>query len=163
LYSAGVAAGLMDWVSHIVVTTSDTGNLGSGTNVPTPVSIPSSTMFSNLMTGMASFGFFGVISPLFCKGLADGLCKTFAQSSIMTIHPSVGSGVGIATFIAPPCGPYMADKFGAVGMNGPQTIRDAFALGLALDITLQSIMTSVTIVGSPTPVPGTGKGVGKIL
>lgn len=162
-YCRGVALGLVKWVPTIQVNTLDTGTLGVGKNIPTPIIAPNPLVYSGVLAGMTANGLLGPLSPVFALGLSNGLVLSFAQMLINTIHPSVGVGAGVARFSAPPATPFMIAGFTEAGMKGLATVKKARAVAMAVDITFASLVLPVAIVGPPSPSPGAGAGTGKIL
>lgn len=162
-YASGVASGLGIWVPQISVETTDAGSAGTGTNIPLPVTLPTPLLIANLTAGMASMGLMGVMAPLFILGLANGLTAVFLTTLVKTQHVGVGTGAGVAKFVAPPALPSILAGFASAGMTGPASARKAQALAIGLDRTFASLVLPVAIVGTASPSGATGKGFGKIL
>jgi len=162
-YASGVAAGLVRWIPSIRVTTTDAGSAGVGSNVPLPLPVPSPLLIPNLTLGMTSMGLIGPFMPVLVTGLANGLSVAFAQMLVKTTHPTVGTGSGVAKFVAPPATPFMVQGFSSVGMVGPSAAQKAGALGIGLDRTFASLVVPVAIVGSASPTGASGVGTGNIV
>jgi len=162
-YCAGVIGGLIRWVPLIQVQTQDVGSAGSGTNIPQPVTLVTPLLLTNLTTGMISMGLFGPMAPIFLTGLANGLTSVFLQTLIKTQHVGVGTGSGVASFLAPPAFASMIQGFSAAGMVGQAAARKAQALGMALDTTFASLFLPVAIVGTASPAAASGRGFGNIV
>lgn len=162
-YANGVAQGLILWVPLIQVVTVDVGTAGTGTNVPLPVSVVTPTLYANLFTGATGQGFTGIYLPVFLNGLANGLTAAFFQMLVETVHPIVGTGTGVATFVAPPASTSMITGFASAGLIGPQAVQAAVALAIGLDLTFASLSLPIVIVGTATPTGASGVGTGKIV
>lgn len=159
----GVANGLQQWIPLVQVTTTDTGSLGVGTNVPLPLPIPQPVLFAALMGTVPAAGIVGVMMPLFVTGLSNGMSLAFLQMLVTTTHPVIGSGTGVAKFLAPSCAGPMIAGFTAAGLVGEAMPRLAGAIGLALDSVFASLAIPIVIVGTASPTGGAGTGTGKIL
>lgn len=162
-YARGVALGLSQWIPLVKVTTVDAGTAGVGKNVPLPLVVPNPLLQGNLLAGMASQGLVGLMMPLFITGLTNGLVISFAQMLVVTTHPSVGVGAGVAKLVAPPAAASIISGFAQAGMKGDATIRKALALASGLDGTFASLVLPVAIVGPPSPIGSAGSGFGNIL
>lgn len=161
--ATGIATGLQYWIPSITVVTTDQGSLGVGSGGPLPLVVPQPVLYANLMIGVAANGLFGIMAPALFLGMANGLVLAFAQMLVKTTHPGVGVGNAIAKFIPPACTPQMLAGFASAGMKGDQVARVANAIGLGLDITFNSLVLPVPIVGSASPSGGAGAGVGNII
>lgn len=162
-YATGVINGLTLWVPQITVNTNDVGSGGVGTNVPLPLLVPTPVLLANLTSGMISQGLFGPLAPPFLLGLANGLTAVFLQTLVVTQHAGVGTGAGVARFIAPPAFPSLIAGFAMAGITGVATSRKAQALAQGLNVTFASLFLPVAIVGSATPSVTSGVGFGKII
>jgi len=162
-YANGVAQGLVRWIPLVKVTTVDGGTAGVGTNVPLPLIVPTPLLYANLLSGMLSQGFHGIMMPAFVSGLSTGLAISFFQMLIKTNHPVVGIGSGVARMQAPPAFAAISAGFSAAGMTGPGSVRAARALASGLDRTFASLLIPIAIVGPPSVSPGVGVGFGSIL
>lgn len=158
----GVGIGVATWTQQIVVSTVDTGTLGSGSGVPTPILIPPS-LIGNMLSGFASFGMTGILSPALATALANGIMLGYLQGLLVTSHPTVGVGAGVAKFSAPAAGPSIIAGLGSAGMSGQQVPKIGGAIGMGLDLSFASLVMPVAIVGAPSPSSGGGVGVGKIV
>lgn len=161
--ATGIANGLVQWVPTVVVQTVDTGTLGVGKNVPTPIIVPQPLIYGNVLAGMASKGLLGIFAPLLALGIANGLVLAFLQMLINTTHAGVGVGAGVARFQAPPAEGAMIAGFKQAGMKGQATEMKALALAQALNLTFAVLVLPVVIAGPPSPLPGGGVGVGNII
>lgn len=162
-YAYGVALGVTIWVPQIQVTTVDVGTVGTGTNIPQPLTVPSPILYGNLVAAMSSRNLIGMYMPAFMLGLANGLSGAFAQMLIKTQHAGVGVGSGVARFMAPPAVTSVFQGFSMAGLAGLDSPRKAAALGQALDMTFASLVIPVTIVGAAYATPSVGVGAGKII
>lgn len=162
-YARGVANGLVKWVPQIKVQTVDVGTAGAGKSAPTPVVVPQPMLYGNIVAGMSANGLAGMLMPAFSTGLANGLVLAFAQMLISTNHVGVGSGGGVAKFLAPPATPAIIQGFQEAGMVGDGPVRKAAALGMALTNTFAILVLPVAIVGPSSPAPGSGTGFGNIV
>lgn len=162
-YCQGVAIGLSIWAPQVKITSVDAGTAGSGKCVPIPVLAPPPLVYGNVIAGMTSNGLLGILMPAFALGLANGLSASFAQMLISTTNPTVGSGAGVAKFVAPPCTPSMLQGFASAGMKGDATVRKARAVGMAVDLTFASLVMPIVIVGPSAPFAGGGAGFGTLV
>lgn len=161
--ASGVAAGVILYnTSSLKVITVDAGTLGVGAGAA-PVLVPQPLLLSSLLTAFAATGILGPMSPLLALGLANGLSIGFLQGLLVTVHPTVGVGAGVAKFVAGTAVPSMIAGFASVGMVGPGAIKKATAIGIALDITFLALVLPTPIVGPPTPLPSAGAGFGQIV
>jgi hypothetical protein len=103
------------------------------------------------------------MSPLVINGLAAGLSLVFLQGQVVTTQPNVGVGAGVATFAAPPAGPLMSQGFVAAGLTGIGQVQLASAIGDALGTVFSALVLPLAVAGSPSIVPSSGPGTGKIL
>jgi hypothetical protein len=161
-YSLGLATGLAYWVPTISVTTIDSGTLGVGAGIlPLPVLPP--ILYAALTATYVANGIYGPLAPLHILGLSNGISLTLAMGIITTIHPTVGVGVGVATFQAPPAMPFILKGFNDVGIKGDGPTKNANAIGQALNAVISALIVPVPIVGAPAPSPSAGVGTGSIL
>jgi len=158
----GVGIGVTTWTQQIVVTSVDTGTLGAGVGVPIPVIVPP-TIIANMITGFASFALIGIMSPLVATGIANGIILAYLQGLLITAHPGTGVGAGVAKFIAPPAAPTIIAGLASAGMIGLSVPQLGGAIGMGLDLTFLAMVMPVAIVGPPSPLPGGGAGIGKIV
>lgn len=161
--ATGVANGLQTWVPTIQVVTVDAGTLGAGSGTPLPLVVPQPVLFGNLQSMIAAAGFVGQSVPQLATGLSNGLSQAFLAMLVTTQHPGIGTGTGVATFVAPPAAGPMVGGFASASLIGEAAPRLAAAIGNALDMTFASLIVNVVIVGSASPTGGSGAGTGKIL
>jgi hypothetical protein len=57
----------------------------------------------------------------------------------------------------------MLTGFASAGMNGIGAVKQASAIGIALDLIFAAYTIPVPILGSPSILPGAGVGIGKIV
>lgn len=162
-YARGIATGISNWLSAIRVTTVDVGTTGVGNNVPLPVVIPSPVLYSNLIAGFAAQALTGTSVPSLCLGLSTGISGAFAQALIVTQHPTVGVGTGVAKFVFSTSIPFLLGGFAQAGMKGTAYVTNATAIGIGLDLTLASLTYPIAIVGASSPYAGAGIGSGSIV
>jgi hypothetical protein len=162
-FATGVATGTTLFLQAATVTSIDTGTLGVGAG-SVPLLVPQPLLLANVLTGMAAAVIVGPMAPPMALGLANGLSTGLLQGLLVTTHPSVGSGAGVArvvgsgSAVAP-----MIAGFAAAGMVGPGAVKKATAIGIALDITFAAFVIATPIAGASAPSPGTGIGFGKIV
>lgn len=161
-FAQGVAAGLSLWVTTVRVTTTDVGSAGVGVGA-VPLVVPQPVLYGFLAESYATTGQFGPVAPLFLLGLANGLAAALVLGIVQTTHPSVGSGAAVAKFPAPSAIPPMVQGFASAGMVGGGPVKQATAIGLALDKTFSALTLPVPIVGSGSPVGASGVGSGGII
>lgn len=160
--AAGVAAGIMLWSPLVQVISVDVGVLGAGTGL-VPLLVPPPLLLAGLAVGFASFLLIGPIAPLTVQGLSQGISQGMLLGQVITVHPTVGIGGGVCTFKGPPAGPLMIAGFASVGLIGISAAQMANAVGLGLDIAFTTLVLPTPIVGSPSPFPSGGAGIGKIV
>jgi hypothetical protein len=161
--ATGVGTGLQSWIPTIQVITVDAGTAGAGSNVPSPLLVPQPALLGALQSMIAAAGFAGQSTPQLATGLANGLAQAFLAMLVVTQHPGVGTGTGVATFICPPAAGPMAAGFASASLLGEASPRLAAAIGNALDTVFASLVMSVVIVGPASPTASSGSGTGKIL
>lgn len=161
-YALGLATGLSYWVPTIGVITVDVGTFGVGAGLlPLPVLPP--VLYTALNITYVANGIYGPMAPLHLLGLANGISTALAMGIITTVHPTVGTGTGTATFQPPPAAPFILKGFADVGIKGDGPTKNANAIGQALTAVLASLIVPVPIVGPPSPAPSAGAGAGSIL
>lgn len=159
----GIATGTVLFAGSATVVTIDTGTLGIGAGV-TPLIVPPPLLLASLLLGMQSQQILGPMAPLLAAGIAAGLSAGFAQAILVTTHAGVGAGAGVARIVgAGSAVPLMIQGFESVDLKGQGTVKKATAIGMALDHVFKDFAIPVAIMGAPTPVGGTGVGVGKIV
>lgn len=158
----GVANGTVFWASQAAVVTSvDVGTLGVGASVA-PFIVPPPLLLANLLIAFTAQGMLGPMAPLECTGLSVGISLGLAQAILTGIHPTVGAGAGVAK-ISGTAIPSMLLGFASAGLHGPGAIKQATAIGMALDLTFAALLLPIPIVGPPSIVPSAGVGTGKIV
>ena len=160
--AAGIASGIISWNATLKVLTVDVGSFGVGTG-SLPCAIPQPLLFASLLSGLAAAGNVGVMMPLLALGTANGLALAFLQGLVVTLHPSVGVGTGIARFIGPPATPSMIRGFASAGMVGPGPTKMATGIGIGLSIAFGSFVLPIPILGPPSPASSSGSGFGSIV
>jgi hypothetical protein len=160
--AAGIANGVSIWLPTVTVMTVDAGVLGAGVGV-LPFVVPLPLVLSSLMTAYAANGQLGVMAPLEASGLANGLVLGFLQGLIVTTHPGVGVGVGVARLLGPPAFPSLMQGFASAGITGQGAVLKANAISMAFDMIFAVYVTPIPIVGSVSPFPAGGAGFGNIL
>jgi hypothetical protein len=103
------------------------------------------------------------MAPLLALGLANGLALAFLQALLVTVHPGVGLGSGVAKIVAVGAVPSMIAGFAAAGMVGPGAIKTATGIGIGLTLTFATFAMPIVIAGPPSISPGAGVGTGKIV
>lgn len=161
-FATGVATGVTLFAAQSTVTSVDTGTAGVGATT-LPLLVPQPLLLSSMLAGFAATGQVGVMAPLLATGLANGLALGFLQGLVVMTHPGVGVGAGVAKVIAVGAIPAMIAGFAAATMVGPGSVKMATAIGIALTLTFATYTLPIPIVGSPSIVPSTGVGIGKIV
>ena len=161
-FSLGIATGASLFLQQSVVTSVDTGTLGTGVTA-IPMLVPQPLLLSSILSGFASTAMTGVMAPALALGLATGLATGFLQGLVTMTHPSVGVGAGVAKLIGVGSVPSMIAGFSAAGMIGPGPIKMATAIGIGLSIAFVAWTMPVPILGSPSIAPSSGVGLGKIV
>lgn len=160
--ATGIGIGVSAWVATIVVQTVDVGTAGTGAGGPMPVTIPG-TLLGNMQTGFSAAGLVGQFAAPLASGLASGLTQAFLQALIVTTHVGVGSGSGVAKFVASSAVGPVAAGLASAGVVGQFASQLATAVGIALDLTFASLVIPLPIVGTASPTAASGTGVGKII
>jgi hypothetical protein len=163
-YSLGVSVGVCQYLSALAkVTTVDTGVAGVGTTT-FPLIVPPPLLQGALYQGFSSMGILGQMAPLHIQGLTTGLTQGWLALALLFVqHPNVGTGAAVAKIIAPTAIPSMISGLASVGMTGEGPTKIARAIGMALDTTFAAYFQPVPIVGSASPVPSAGVGIGVVL
>ncbi len=157
-----VANGVVLWAATgATVTTVDTGTLGVGAGI-IPLIVPAPLLLGNLSIGFAAQGMLGPMAPLEIIGLSNGLSVGLAEALLLTVHPTVGTGAGIARITGTAI-PSMIAGFSSAGMTGTSATQHATAIGMALDLTFAEFILPFPIVGPPSIVPSAGVGTGNIV
>jgi hypothetical protein len=157
----GVANGLVTWAGQAVVLTVDTGTLGAGVSIA-PLIVPSPLLLQNILIAYAAQGMLGPMAPLQAAGLANGISLGLLQGQLIVYHTSVGAGACVARITGTSV-PSIIAGFASAGMTGPSGIKQATAIGIAIDLTFTTFTTPLPIVGPPSISPGAGVGAGKIV
>lgn len=158
----GVATGVHLWLQQAVVQTVDVGTLGAGTGT-LPFLVPAPMLIGALLANYPANSHIGPMAPLEATGLGNGLSIGFAQGLILTAHPGVGVGTGVARLVGPPAFPSLVAGFASAGMSGPGAAFKANAISMALVTVFAAFQIPVPIVGPASPTGGSGVGVGKIV
>lgn len=163
-WSMGLAIGVCQFLTaEAKVSTIDAGLLGAGTSLM-PMIVPTPLLQSSLFTSFAGLSLAGIKLPLFLVGLTTGLISGWsALAMLQCVHPSVGTGSGVARISGPTAVPAIMEGFSAVSMTGDGPAQVAQAIGQALDMTFASFVTPVVIVGSPSTAGSTGVGTGMVI
>jgi hypothetical protein len=159
----GVANGVTLAIQAAVVESVDVGTLGVGETV-LPFLVPPPLILSSMFAGFAAQQLVGTAAPSMIAGLSTGLGIGFPQGLITITHAGVGTGAGVArVIISGSAVPFMLTGFASAGMSGQGAIKQASAIGIALDIIFGAYTIPVPIVGAPSILPGAGAGIGKIV
>lgn len=161
-FALGVGTGLTIMCQNSTVVSVDVGTLGVGAGVQ-PLLVPQPLILDSLLAAFAATATIGVMMPPLALGLANGLALGFLEGLLVTVHPGVGLGSGVARVIATTGVPSMIAGFAAVGIVGPGGIKMATAIGIGLTIVFAAFVTPIVIVGPPSILPGAGPGFGKIV
>ena len=160
--ATAVATGIAQWNPQIKIISVDVGTLGVGTGTG-PVILPPPTLLSALLSAFTAGDISGTMAVPLATGLSIGIATGYASGLIMTINTGVGVGSGVAKFIPPPAVPSMVSGFAAAGLTGTSAVQLATAIGIALPIAFAPLVGTVVIVGSASPLPGAGSGIGQIV
>jgi len=163
-FAQAVAMGVCQFLTvQAKIITVDTGVVGIGTSIMPLIVLPP-LLQGGLYAGFSSMGIIGIFSPLTISGITNGLVTGLtALALLQTNHPGIGVGAGIAKLIGPSAIPSMLQGFDSAGMTGDGSKKMATAIGIALDITFASWLEPIPIVGSGSPIPGTGVGFGSVI
>lgn len=162
--SMGVASGVsLYFSSQAIVTSIDAGTLGVGTTVM-PFLLPSALLQGNMTTSFASFNLLGTYAATFLLGLSNGIALGLNSLALLQInHPTVGVGTGTAKIIGPSSVPTIQQGLVSNGLTGTWAPILGAAIGTAIDISLASYFQIVPIVGTGSPVGGSGVGLGTVI
>ena len=158
----GVGTGVTLFAQASVVSSVDVGTLGVGAGSQ-PLIVPQPLLLASILSGFAATGTAGIMAPLLALGLANGLSVGFLQGLLVTVHPGVGLGTGVAKIVPSAAVPSMVAGFTAVGMTGPGAVKTATGIGIGLTLTFATFAMSIAIIGPPSISPGAGVGVGKVV
>ena len=160
--AAAIGAGMTLWAtSSLAVVTVDVGTLGAGVGL-LPCVVPPSLLLAGMLTSFPATGHAGPRAPALATGVALGLAAAFPLGMITTVHPTVGVGTGVATFVGTAI-PSMIAGFAATGLVGPMAVPTATAVGMGIDIAMAAFKIPVPIVGPPSIAPSGGAGAGKLV
>lgn len=169
-FCTGIANGIVESIVGKSFTTADVGltpgaGIGTGTGI---TGLSSSTMQTAALAAMHSRG---SNAPKMMSSLMDAVVSHLASSAgLSTVNAPVFQGVGTIVVgsiavSASEMGGNIASSLASQGGNGSNAseLSHAIATGICTGI-LASGTGSVVITGGapPTPVPGTGAGVGTI-
>lgn len=163
--SMGIAIGVCQFLTaEAKVTSIDVGTLGVGSTI-FPMIVPQPLLQGALLSSFAANNLLGVKAPLFIAGLTTGLITGWTSLALLQItHPTVGLGTGVVKIVASTAVPAMIQGFSAMGMTGAGPTQFAQAIGQALDTTFASFtQLGVPIVGSASPIGGSGVGLGTVI
>ncbi len=161
-FASGVSLGLTTWAHQLVVNTVDVGVVGVGKGF-LPFLIPTPMLLTALLVSYAANGQLGVMAPLEATGLATGISLGLAQGALVTTHPTVGTGAGVARISGPPAFSSLMQGFSSVGITGSGASAKANAISSALMVVLQTLVLPIPIVGPGSITPSSGSGSGNIL
>ena len=163
--STGLANALCIYgTSSMNVTTIDIGVLGAGKGFGLGVVLPVPVLTSSLSSSIPAGGFSGASAPQLITGIAIGYSEALATAVINTIHPTVGVGTG-KLLILPNTAVVInifITAFASVGLSGSMSISLATAIASGLDSSLVLAQGIVAITGSPSVIPSTGVGLGRL-
>jgi hypothetical protein len=166
MLSLAVGLGFSQYVlSGVLVNTIDVGSAGGGVGLgPGPVLAPP-TLVGAFSATFTANGIIGVNRNQIILALSNALPQALLSGVISTVNAGVGVGTGIATFIPNPAVsvPLMIASFTASGLIGVAAIQLATAIATGFDQALPSAVGQVVIAGAPSPFPGAGAGIGKII
>ncbi len=163
--SLGIATGLQLYASSgLTVATIDTGLAGAGIGAGVGIIIPPPVLVGSMISAFASHGIAGIMSPSLATAIGTAMSQILAQANIVTTHPSVGTGAGVAKLIPNPPSSQAAflEGFlssGIIGVMGPNL---ASAVAQGLDAALPSGVGAVIITGSASTAAASGVGTGLI-
>jgi hypothetical protein len=161
-FALGISIGLVTWVATVSVETADVGTAGAGAGT-TVLVVPAPTLLTALQEAFPAAGLVGAMAPALATGLSNGFATAFPQANVITTHPTVGTGSGVAKFIAPPAITAMQEGLASQGMTNTGALQIAGAISTALTAVFSVFTIPVVIVGPSSSDPSTGVGTGKIV
>ncbi len=159
-----LANSLFIYKSNLIVTSVNVGTLGAG--VGTGFGFPiSPTLIPTMISFFVANGLIGISSPKLALEISNGIIQAFGVSQISTISAGVGVGTGVSS-ITPNSlisVPVFTSSFISSGISGIFSFQLANAIALSLDTTLPLTVSPLIIAGPPSPLPGSGGGIGTIF
>lgn len=159
--ATGAVNGVIDWTKAVQVLAVASGTLGAGVGTA-PLIVPPPTLYGPLTSGFATSAILGPLAPLLIAGLANGLSQTLGMGIVVTAHPTVGVGAGVARFLPPPAAPFFINALSGAGMSGVGAVQLGVAIGQALTVVFSALTLPLVVVGPPSIVPSGGSGTGVI-
>ncbi len=158
------------WCSYMlsspVVTTADVGSLGAGVGNGVGLVVSPGALSQSLRSMFVSHGINGSHRDQLVNALASGLCQSLLVAQVLTADAGVGVGAGKVAAIAPNPAvsiPTMVSAFAGFGIVGVAAASLASAIAQGFDQVLPTAQGQTVIVGPPSPYPGTGGGLGRLL
>jgi hypothetical protein len=166
LASATASAFVTYNTTSVIVNTIDAGaTTGPGVGVGFGIILPSPILIGTFTSSFSGHGILGIFAPSMISALANTFSFAYSLAGIITNHPSVGSGSGIASLIANPGASVTTfiSTFQAFGLNGPSSPQLASAIAIGLDQAIPFAKGLVTIAGGVVPSPTIGNGTGNLI
>ncbi len=163
--AGGLANGLFQYCSSgILVMSNDVGVLGAGTGVGPSIVLEEAVILATLLPMMAAEGLIGTMTAAQAAAIAQGISISLAGAIVETINSSVGVGAGKLLLVPLGTGAgIFASALAEAGLIGVHTPALGAAIGGALDSVVASAIGVIVIVGSPSIIPSSGVGIGKII
>lgn len=161
--STAIATGLCTYAaSGITVVTVDVGLFGAGVGVGPGVILP--PPIPQMVASFAGSAMVGIFSAPIATAIATGISQALMTATVITVHPTVGTGTGKANFIPNPGASSSAfvGAFASSGLVGVMSAAMAVAISVGLDSALPSASSVIVISGASTSVPSSGAGTGRV-
>jgi hypothetical protein len=163
--ATGLANGISIYVqSGLIVESIDAGTLGAGTGIGIGISLPEPTILAAISSFMSGEDILGQMAFPLASAIAFGISASFGIAQVSTINPTVGVGAGKLQLVPVGTGAAIfASAFAGSGLIGTSSPRLSSAVGAGLDSIVAASIGVITIVGSPSNIPSSGLGIGRIL
>lgn len=152
--------------SVVTVNTADVGTLGGGAGLGLGLTLAPPVLMKSLHSTFEANGISGPSKEQLITAISSAVSQALLLAQIATAHGGVGVGVGTITSVNPvPTASIsmMIANFLSVGLIGLASASLATAIASGIDQALTSAKGQVIIAGPPSPFPGGGMGMGKIL
>ncbi len=165
--AAAVSTG---WCSYMlsapVVSTADVGTLGAGAGLGFAPVLSPTQLSQSFRSTFTSHGINGNHRDMLINALSVGLCQSLLAAQIVTVAAGTGVGTGSVVSVLPVPAvsiPAMIAAFAGAAIVGPSAPGLASAIAEGFDQVLPSLRCQLVIAGPPSPFPGGGSGLGKVI
>ena len=163
--AAGLANGLFQYLTiSVSVNSIDAGTLGVGTGNGFSLILSQGVILGVLEPMLLGHGIFGLFSPSMANAIAMGVSVSMLGAQIITTNPTVGTGAGKVQLVPTATGGLVfAAALKEVGLTGVGSDSLGLAIGDPLDSVIATTVGVIAIAGSPSNVPSSGVGTGRLI